>query len=54
MDKIVVHKSGQLNKEFPKIELKLNMLRDLLHDVQEDMTTNLFNTVLIALKKAIH
>lgn len=45
-------KAGQWKKKFSTIELRLNVLRDQQHDVQEDMTTDLFNPVLITQEKA--
>lgn len=49
----MAHQARQMNKECSKIELKLNMLREQLLEVQEDMTTNMFNSMLISKEKVI-
>ncbi|PHU17007.1 hypothetical protein BC332_12702 [Capsicum chinense] len=50
---LVAHQARQMNKECSKVELKLNMLREQLHEMQEDMVANMFNSTLIDQEKAI-
>ncbi|KAF3679704.1 hypothetical protein FXO38_02650 [Capsicum annuum] len=50
---LVAHQVRQMNKECSKVELKLNILREQLHEMQEDMVANMFNSTLIDQEKAI-